>query len=143
MCKRGQTYTPGSWFESKRAQIEIPPHGLERNFDLKLSNMTQSFEDTIKILESEWEPGIGFFCNLRDGKFSPQEFERALQKLSSIPKPRENDCLPRRFVSLLWYIPQFMDWQTERIQAQGGDIVEYMKARNAVDSVVTDILGAP
>lgn len=66
-----------------------------------------NYDKDIDALEKEWSPEDGFFWSLRQGQFSPGAFERALNTVSGI-RIDEDAILPRRIVSLLWYIPIFM-----------------------------------
>ncbi|MCZ7647425.1 MAG: hypothetical protein M5U26_19575 [Planctomycetota bacterium] len=101
-----------------------------------------SYEDEIRELESEWMPEDGFFWKIRQGQFSEEDFRRALTKVSNIPIP--NDALlPRRLVSLLWYIPLFMQWQTERVQENGGDIPGLSMAITTMTNKIERLLGVP
>lgn len=101
-----------------------------------------SYEREIQELESEWAPEQGFFWAVRQGRFSADEFERALKRVSAISIPTDAD-LPRRFVSLLWYIPLFMQWQLERVQESGGDPAIYIRAITKMTNAVERLLGVP
>jgi len=100
-----------------------------------------SFEREIALLETELED-TGFFSRLREGIFDPAEFDRALRKLSSI-SIREDDLLPRRLVSILWYLPLLMTWQIERIRDRGGDVAAFQRATIQATNVVEQLLGVP
>jgi hypothetical protein len=99
-------------------------------------------EKQIDIVESEWSCEDGFFWQLRQGKFTSADFERAMERLSSI-SITEEEPLPRRLVSLLWYIPLFMQWQVDRIQENGGDVTAYKMAITAMTNEVERLLGVP
>ena len=101
-----------------------------------------NFEREIESLESEWSPDDGFFWRVRQGRFEPAKFQRALEKVASISIAEEAQ-LPRRVVSLLWYIPIFMQWQLERVQEVGGDIPAYAKAITAMTNEIERLLGVP
>jgi hypothetical protein len=101
-----------------------------------------SYDDAIVELESEWSPDSGFFWLIRQGNFAASEFERALKKVSSI-SISENAELPRRLVSLLWYVPIFMHWQTDRVREAKGDLVAYGKATTAMHNENERLLGVP
>jgi hypothetical protein len=96
----------------------------------------------IDVLEWEWSPDDGFFWRIRQGRFDVAEFQRALQKVSRISIPEDAE-LPRRIVSLLWYIPLFMQWQVERVRETGGDIAAYAKAITAMTNEIERLLGVP
>jgi len=99
-------------------------------------------ESVIHDLESEWEAEHGFFWKIRQGSFSEEEFQRAFRRVSAIGN-FEGPRVDRRVVSLLWYIPLFMHWQTERIAGAGGDVDAYEKAVNAMTNQVERLLGIP
>jgi hypothetical protein len=101
-----------------------------------------SYETEILALESEWSPEGGFFWEVREGHFEPVAFERALGKVRSIVI-EEDAVVPRRVVSLLWYIPLFMHWQVERVRERGGDVVAYVGAITTMTNEVERLLGVP
>lgn len=101
-----------------------------------------SYEKDIEALESEWSPEDGFFWRVRQGHFAPNDFERALRKVLAI-NIAEDANVPRRVVSLLWYIPLFMQWQVERVQENKGDVTAYAKAITAMTNEVERLLGVP
>lgn len=101
-----------------------------------------NYKEAISMIEFEWQPEHGFFWNIRQGLFSEVEFTRALNKVSSISIPDEAD-LPKRLVSLLWYIPIFMHWQIERVGESGGDIAAYVKAITKMSNEIERLLGVP
>lgn len=51
--------------------------------------------------------------------------------------------IPRRAVSLLWFIPVFMEWQTERVRACGGDTRAYARAVSEATNEIERLLGVP
>jgi hypothetical protein len=101
-----------------------------------------SYEHEIDAMESEWTPDGGFFWKIRQGHFAPDDFERALNKVSGISIAEDAD-LPRRVVSLLWYIPLFMQWQVERVRENHGDVAAYTKAITAMTNEIERLLGVP
>ena len=96
----------------------------------------------IETLESEWEPDVGFFWQIRQGIFAENEFRRALATVSSI-EISDSHVIERRVVSLLWYIPLFMHWQTERVAEAGGNVESYAQAVSAMTNEVERLLGVP
>ena len=99
-------------------------------------------ERLIRNLEFEWETEHGFFWQLRQGAFSEEDFQRAFGRISSIPD-FENSMIDRRVVSLLWYVPLFMQWQSDRILVNGGNAEAYRKAVTAMTNEVERLLGVP
>jgi hypothetical protein len=101
-----------------------------------------SYENEIDALESEWWPEDGFFWRVRQGEFIASEFERALKKVSAFSIAEDAD-VPRRLISLLWYIPLFMQWQTERLQENKCDVTAYAKAITTMTNEIERLLGVP
>ena len=69
-----------------------------------------NYQKEIEAIEAEWSPEDGFFWRIRQGDFALNDFERAWKKIAAMSIP-ENADVPRRVVSLLWYIPLFMGWR--------------------------------
>lgn len=101
-----------------------------------------SFAKEIEALEEEWSPEDGFFWTIRQGRFSPSAFEQVLKTVSGI-RIEEDAVLPRRIVSLLWYIPLFMQWQVERVQENEGDARAYIAAVGRMTTAIERLLGVP
>jgi hypothetical protein len=55
----------------------------------------------------------------------------------------EATTLPRRFVSLTWIVPSFMEWQIERVLEKGGDVEALKQDITKLRNVLNDLLGAP
>jgi hypothetical protein len=93
-------------------------------------------------LEEFWDLPDGYFYLLRQGYYDPKGANAVEALLLSIGIEEEM-ALPRRFVSLTWWIPTFMEWQIERVGQQGGDTEalgrDIVRLRNALDKV----LGVP
>jgi hypothetical protein len=98
--------------------------------------------DFIQRVESEWQPDTGFFWKVRQGIFDKSDFNRALSQVASVPSPN-GEPLPARLVSLLWYIPIFMEWQRDRVRENGGDVGEFAFSANKLTTEVERILGVP
>lgn len=95
----------------------------------------------LNTLEDAWEIEIGFLAQLRDGIFSETLYTAFLHMLKEI-RIEEEELLPRRLVTLLWYIPQFMEWQTERV-ADTISKEKYLLKRGLVENELERILGVP
>lgn len=100
------------------------------------------YASVIESLEAEWSPDHGFFWELRQGRFIPDAFDRALRKIRMISID-EAAAVPRRLVSLLWYIPIFMHWQADRVRESGGDVAAYERAASTLSSEIERLLGVP
>jgi hypothetical protein len=98
--------------------------------------------DLISSLAAEWEPDTGFLWKARQGEFDAGGFERTLAKLRA-ETIDENAEIPRRLVSLLWYIPLFLSWQVDRLREANGDVKSYLRAVAAITNEVERLLGTP
>jgi hypothetical protein len=92
-------------------------------------------------LENEWG-SEGFLGKLRRGEFSPVAADAFLNLLQK-SKLQEEAVYPRRLVSLLWYLPSFLDWQKERVVKMGGSLRDYEYFITAVHNQLENILGVP
>ncbi|MGI4742162.1 MAG: hypothetical protein ACRYG7_43955 [Janthinobacterium lividum] len=92
-------------------------------------------------LEAAWELETGFLGCLREGLFDPILYANFLATLRRI-RLDEHALLPRRLVTLLWFIPLFMEWQTERVMANLS-LEEYQAVRTQVETQLERILGFP
>ena len=101
-----------------------------------------NYKEEISTIEDEWRPEDGFFWRVREGLFYEEEFIRVMNKLRAISIPDDAD-LPKRLVSLLWYVPIFMTWQIERVGENGGDTAAYMKATTTMSNEIERLLGVP
>jgi hypothetical protein len=101
-----------------------------------------NYADLIAAVELEWEPDTGFFWRACQGQFDPEGFQRARSKLGAVTFD-ENAQLPRRLVSLLWYIPIFLSWRIDRVRESGGDCQAYSQATAAMTNEVERLLGVP
>lgn len=95
----------------------------------------------IDKLEEAWEMETGFLGCLREGIFDAVRYADFLVTLRQI-QVEEHDLLPRRLVTLLWFIPLFMEWQTERVLTTIS-LEEYQAARTGVETQLERILGIP
>jgi hypothetical protein len=92
-------------------------------------------------LEAAWEPDTGFLGCLRDGLFDRALFGDFVTTLMRV-RVAEEALLPARFVTLLWFIPLFMEWQTERVTATCAPEA-YGLARARIEQQLERILGFP
>jgi hypothetical protein len=100
------------------------------------------YDRAIRMLESQWEPENGFLWKLRQGQFIEEEYLSFCDELSSL-SIAEDENIPVRLVSLLWYVPLFMDWQKQRVEECGGDRDDYSKAVSSITNEVERLLGVP
>jgi hypothetical protein len=99
-------------------------------------------DDLIAALEHEWDLGQGFLGKLRQGLFDPVGLERLIRLLDRIDFGDAVE-VNRRLISLLWFIPLFMEWQRERVHAPDADPQTVSDAADRVENAIERILGLP
>jgi hypothetical protein len=97
--------------------------------------------DAIKSIELEWDIDNGFLGKLRQGIIDKVAFERFISRMKSIEIHEDN--LPRRFVSLVWYIPTFVRWQKERCIKNGTSDKDFDIIEDRTIHALEEILGIP
>ncbi|MGY8711281.1 hypothetical protein RAD16_36595 [Bradyrhizobium sp. 18BD] len=95
----------------------------------------------IEQLETEWNAD-GFFDRVRNGDYDAIRGQAILAVLRAI-EIGDDDMVPKRLVSLLWYLPSFLAWQTDRIAEKGGDRAAYERFVTEVDNTLEVVLGVP
>ena len=95
----------------------------------------------IQELEEAWDAD-GFLGKVRTGCYVGSEGEKFLHLLRSI-EMLPDECMPRRLVALLWYLPSFLGWQKPRIAEQGGDVQSYARFVTKVHNQLEELLGVP
>lgn len=93
-------------------------------------------------LERFWQGPGGFLYKIRNREIDLDQGERLLDFLREIPH-EELSSVPRRTVSLLWYIPLVMEWQSERISSKADHALEYQRLKNSILTETERILGVP
>ena len=95
----------------------------------------------IAKLERLWDLDTGFLGRLRQGLFNEDDVDYVIELLDSLNNA--DQVIEKRLVSLIWYIPMYMEWQTERVKDAGGDAVKYERAKNRIQGAVQHCLGLP
>lgn len=95
----------------------------------------------IEELESAWDID-GFLWHLRQGRFDTDEASRFLDLLKRIELPKD-EPIPKRVVSLLWYLPSFLWWQRTRVAGNALDVGAYDRFSTEVHNTLEVILGTP
>ncbi|WFU83266.1 hypothetical protein QA645_11145 [Bradyrhizobium sp. CIAT3101] len=95
----------------------------------------------IEQLETEWDEN-GFFDRVRNGDYHAVRGQAVLTVLRAI-KIGDEDVVPKRLVSLPWYLPSFLSWQSERIAEKGGDRAAYKRFVTEVEITLENVLGVP
>lgn len=102
--------------------------------------MNSDTDALIGRLEAEYDLENGFLGLLRGGHFDTRAADRFLRLLGTIDLG-DGDVIHRRVVTLLWFIPVFLQWQEHRL-----DEDEWAALRRVIDAATNQlerILGIP
>ncbi len=91
-----------------------------------------------KVLEEAWEHG--FFYNLRSGNLNEDQYQKLKEVFEALPS--DVDC-DKRMVTLLWFIPTFIQWQEERLLRAGVKKDKIAEVYNFFYNTCERILGLP
>lgn len=96
--------------------------------------------DAVERLEESWDLD-GCLWSLREGQWDREGAEGLLSLLRGVTASEAAD-LPRRFVSLTWYLPIFLEWQLPRLSdpAQVSELGSFI---TSVRNEVERLLGVP
>jgi hypothetical protein len=100
-----------------------------------------SHDDFITSLEELWSEPNGPLFRIRRGHFNDQGSKLILDTIKNIPMISGD--VPIRLVSLLWYMPLFLEWQIERVEENGTDSKVYRIFVNQITNEIERILGIP
>jgi len=104
--------------------------------------MNEKTQEWIQALEAEWSKPDGFLGKAREGVFDERQgagFVVLLQRIELADGP----SIDRRLVALVWYLPNFLEWQKGRVAERGGDLAAFERLINRVQGIVEEILGVP
>ena len=104
----------------------------------------KDLEKIVAAIESEWLES-GFLWKLRDGEFDIDGYTRLKKQLIAINQQddRVESYINRDLVKLVWFIPQFMEWQIDRVVQAGSDPSIISHACSEMREIVGQILGEP
>jgi len=97
-------------------------------------------DDAIEALEEAWGDEDGFIYRLRMGEYRPQFAAELVALLRAITAEGE-DLLPRRLVSLLWFLFPFLEWNACRVDP--GTVADIERVKREVEGELIRILGVP
>lgn len=100
-----------------------------------------NFEQIVDRLDEEWDRD-GFLGKLRQGKFNPKEGDEFLDLLKQIDLSELNS-VPKRFLSLIWYLPIFLTWQVDRVKGVSLNGEKYERFITEVQNALERSLGVP
>lgn len=96
----------------------------------------------ISQLENEWDLENGFLGGIRQGVYKQQEYERLVILLEGIDLSTGRK-LDRRLVSLIWYMPLFLEWQKEKFIENEEIYSKLNIAASKIENIIENILGIP
>jgi len=98
-------------------------------------------DNLIQFLEYEWGED-GFLYELRKGIYTEKKAEDFFSNLGNFNISNE-ELIPKRLISLIWYLPIFLSWQRERILKNGGNIERYDLFSTKIINILESIFGIP
>lgn len=99
-------------------------------------------KNIIKAIDKEWEDE-GFLGKLRGREVDLERMEILISVLKQIKIKDSEKLISRDLVRLLWFIPEFMDWQRDSLKEIGEDSREYQLGCGEIRELVQDVLGNP
>lgn len=104
---------------------------------------TMNIDKLVESLGAEWDIEEGSLYLIRNGKFDSAIADHLLAVLDDVTLD-DPECLPRRVVSLLWFIPVFLYWNAERVEDVSGiSHSEYESFIIKVSERLMKLLGVP
>jgi hypothetical protein len=101
-----------------------------------------SIEDLIQNLETHWDTD-GFLDAVRRGNFVSSDADGFLGLVRGITIG-EDESVPKRLLSLLWYLPSFLEWQKERVaEVSPAQKLAYERFVTDVHNALEKVLGIP
>lgn len=97
--------------------------------------------DVISQLDEAWDDETGFLGRLRFGNFDEAAGERYVGLLRSLPEISVD--FDPRVVTLIWFAPQFIEWQCDRVATSELERSKIRRIATGVHEAVAEILGIP
>jgi hypothetical protein len=94
----------GAWEKGDKAGRSNTSLPEQCDPESAMSARSVSFQDAIRCLEDAWDFPEGVFFRLRQGDYDPEGIDEIVKFLRSLAVD-DDVLLPRRFVSLTWWIP--------------------------------------
>ena len=99
--------------------------------------------EATEILEAAWAEPEGVLFQLRQGNLDADRLRELVAVIRVIEVDDHTTSLPRRLVSLLWYLPIFIDWQKQRVEQSGGSAEAVEQFATEVTNELERVLGIP
>ena len=98
-------------------------------------------EKLFEELDQCWDYDNGFFGQLKQRIFDNKLFDKLIAILRDIHFEDE-ETIPKRVVSLLWFIPLFMEWNATGVSDQISKD-DYNNCSTLIENELIRILGIP
>ena len=100
-------------------------------------------DEALAPLTESWDEPNGVFYRLRQGEFLEEDGDKFLELLRKIDLG-DSDLIPRELVRLLWFLPQFTEWQVKRVAEKDPSRESAVRAfENEIWTVIADLFGMP
>ena len=110
----------------------------------QMGEAKRGLDAVVERLDREWLED-GFLYKLRDGEFDMAGYVRFENVLNTARQldDKSSKTIHREFVRLLWFVPQFVEWQTQRLIDRGADREIVYGASSNIRELVGSVLGEP
>jgi hypothetical protein len=98
-------------------------------------------ESVVEQLDEAWDDESGFLGRLRFGTFDESAGERYIELLQGLPEI--SDDFNPRVVTLIWFAPQFIEWQCDRVAKSDSERSKIQRIATGVHEAVSEVLGIP
>jgi hypothetical protein len=107
--------------------------------------MTTSRESLLAALDEAWDEESGFLGKLRSGTFDEALGGAYVEILRSVPAifPSDSDVVNAELVKLIWFAPQFIEWQIDRATSGDAERARLQRIADKVHESVSEFLGVP
>lgn len=104
----------------------------------------ENIKSLIEKFDLEWLEG-GFLYQLRECHFDVRGYMRLESLFHTLKQLDDNtsELINRDLVRVIWFIPQFVEWQCERVIERGGDAEVVHSAASNLRELVGEALGEP
>jgi hypothetical protein len=96
--------------------------------------------DITKTLSEAWDSG--FFYKIRSGEFDEAQYSKLKEALSKFQAP-PGATLEKDFVSMVWFIPLFINWHEKILLEKGMSRDRFSEVEDFFYNKVEEILGLP
>lgn len=107
--------------------------------------MATTRESLLKALDEAWDEDTGFLGKLRSGVFDERLGNAYVETLRNVPAvfPLGQDTVSSELVKLIWFAPQFIEWQIDRATNGEAEPARLQRIAAKVHETVSEVLGIP